>query len=90
MKDLKDKINETSVNEVRRPVNYGQQSTIICNEEELDELSDIIRAGAESKKFDLEAKKNQYSLVVSLLELIETIGAHDDEVKITLFKKDAK
>ena len=79
------------INEVRRPVNYGQQSTIICNEKELDELSDIIRAGAEAKKFDLEAKKNQYSLVVSLLEHIETIGAHDDdEVKITLFKKDAK
>lgn len=83
------KINDF-INEVRRPANYRQKSTIICNEEELDELSDIIRAGAESKKFDLEAEKNQYSLVVSLLEQIETIRDHNDEIKITLFKKDTK
>ncbi len=77
------------INEVRRKANYGQKSTMICSEDELDQLSDIIRAGAKEMKFDLESEENQYSLTVGLLEIIETMGARDDdEVKIVLFKKD--
>ena len=84
MKDIVDIINE-----VRNKASYGQKSTMICSEEELDKLSDIIRAGAKAMKFDLEAKENEFDLVVSLLNVIETMGGHDDdEAKIILFKKD--
>ena len=84
MKDLKD-----TINEVRNRASYGQKSTLICSEEELDKLSDIIRAGAKTMKFDLEAKENEFDLVVGLLNIIETMGGHDDdEAKIVLFKKE--
>jgi len=84
MKDLKD-----TINEVRNKASYGQKSTMICTEEELDRLSDIIRAGAKAMKFDLEAKENEFDLVVSLLNIVETMGGHDDdEAKIILFKKE--
>lgn len=84
MKDLKD-----TINEVRNRASYGQKSTLICSEEELDKLSDIIRAGAKAMKFDLEAKENEFDLVVGLLNIIETMGGHDDdEAKIVLFKKE--
>ena len=80
------------INEVRRKVNYGQDSTMICTEEELDKLSDIIRAGAKALNFDLEAKENEFSLTVGFLDTIETLGSHSDEdkVEIKLFKKDKK
>jgi len=84
MKDIVD-----TINEVRNKASYGQKSTMICTEEELDRLSDIIRAGAKAMKFDLEAKENEFDLVVSLLNIIETMGGHDDdEAKIVLFKKE--
>ena len=84
MKDIVD-----TINEVRNKASYGQKSTMICSEEELDKLSDIIRAGAKAMKFDLEKKENEFDLVVSLLNVIETMGGHDDdEAKIILFKKD--
>lgn len=87
MKQLNDFINE-----VRRKVNYGQDSTMICTEDELDQLSDIIRAGAKEMKFDLEANENKYSLTVGFLDIIETLGTHsnNDKVEIKLFKKDKK
>ena len=80
------------INEVRRKVNYGQDSTMICTEDELDQLSDIIRAGAKALKFDLEAEENKFSLTVGFLDTIETLGSHSDEdkVEIKLFKKDKK
>ena len=80
------------INEVRRKVNYGQDSTMICTEEELDQLSDIIRAGAKALKFDLEADANKFSLTVGFLNTIETLGSHSDEdkIEIKLFKKDKK
>lgn len=80
------------INEVRRKVNYGQDSTMICTEDELDKLSDIIRAGAKALKFDLEAEENKFSLTVGFLDTIETLGSHSDEdkVEIKLFKKDKK
>ena len=80
------------INEVRRKVNYGQDSTMICTEDELDQLSDIIRAGAKEMKFDLEANENKYSLTVGFLDIIETLGTHSnkDKVEIKLFKKDKK
>ena len=77
------------VNEVRNKASYGQKSTLICSEDELDRLSDIIRAGAKAMKYDLEADKNKYDLVVSFLDIIETMGGQeDDETKIVLFKKE--
>lgn len=86
MKDLKD-----TINEVRNKASYGQKSTLICSEEELDRLSDIIRAGAKAMKFDLEAKENEFDLTVGFLNIIETMGGHDDdEAKIVLFKKEDK
>ena len=80
------------INEVRRKVNYGQDSTMICTEDELDQLSDIIRAGAKEMKFDLEADEKKYSLTVGFLDIIETLGTHsnNDKVEIKLFKKDKK
>ena len=40
-------------------------------------------------KYDLEADKNKYDLVVSFLDIIETMGGQeDDETKIVLFKKE--
>ena len=55
----------------------------------MDRLSDIIRAGAKAMKYDLEADKNKYDLVVSFLDIIETMGGQeDDETKIVLFKKE--
>ena len=80
------------INEVRRKVNYGQDSTMICSEDELDQLSDIIRAGAKEMKFDLESDENKYNLTVAFLDVIETLGSHDDndKVEIKLFKKDKK
>ena len=84
MKDIKE-----FVNEVRNKASYGQKSTLICSEDELDKLSDIIRAGAKAMKYDLEADKNKYDLVVSFLDIIETMGGQeDDETKIVLFKKE--
>jgi len=84
MKDIKE-----FVNEVRNKASYGQKSTLICSEDELDRLSDIIRAGAKAMKYDLEADKNKYDLVVSFLDIIETMGGQeDDETKIVLFKKE--
>jgi len=84
MKNLKN-----FVNEVRNKASYGQKSTLICSEDELDRLSDIIRAGAKAMKYDLEADKNKYDLVVSFLDIIETMGGQeDDETKIVLFKKE--
>lgn len=84
MKDIKE-----FVNEVRNKASYGQKSTLICSEDELDKLSDIIRAGAKAMKYDLEAEKNKYDLVVSFLDIIETMGGQeDDETKIILFKKE--
>lgn len=84
MKDIKE-----FVNEVRNKASYGQKSTLICSEDELDKLSDIIRAGAKAMKYDLEADKNKYDLVVSFLDIIETMGGQeDDETKIILFKKE--
>ena len=84
MKDIKE-----FVNEVRNKASYGQKSTLICSEDELDRLSDIIRAGAKAMKYDLEADKNKYDLVVSFLDIIETMGGQeDDETKIILFKKE--
>lgn len=84
MKDIKE-----FVNEVRNKASYGQKSTLICSEDELDKLSDIIRAGAKAMKYDLEAEKNKYDLVVSFLDIIETMGGQeDDETKIVLFKKE--
>jgi hypothetical protein len=84
MKDLKD-----TINEVRNKASYGQKSTMICSEEELDRLSDIIRAGAKAMKFDLESKENQFDLTVGFLNIIETMGGgDDDEAKIILFKKE--
>ena len=84
MKDLKD-----TINEVRNKASYGQKSTLICSEEELDRLSDIIRAGAKELKYDLEADKNKFDLVVAFLNIIETMGGQeDDETKIVLFKKE--
>jgi len=84
MKDLKD-----TINEVRNKASYGQKSTLICSEEELDRLSDIIRAGAKELKYDLEADNNKYDLVVAFLNIIETMGGQeDDETKIVLFKKE--
>lgn len=84
MKDLKD-----AINEVRNKASYGQKSTLICSEEELDKLSDIIRAGAKAMKYDLEAKENEFDLVVGFLDIIETMGGQeDDETKIVLFKKE--
>lgn len=84
MKTLKD-----AINEVRNKASYGQKSTLICSEDELDRLSDIIRAGAKAMKYDLEAEKNKYDLVVGFLNIIETMGGQeDDETKIVLFKKE--
>lgn len=84
MKDIKE-----FVNKVRNKASYGQKSTLICSEDELDKLSDIIRAGAKAMKYDLEAEKNKYDLVVSFLDIIETMGGQeDDETKIILFKKE--
>jgi hypothetical protein len=84
MKNLKN-----FVNEVRNKASYGQKSTLICSEDELDRLSDIIRAGAKAMKYDLEADKNKYDLVVAFLDIIETMGGQeDDETKIVLFKKE--
>ena len=84
MKDIKE-----FVNEVRNKASYGQKSTLICSEDELDRLSDIIRAGAKAMKYDLEADENKYDLVVSFLDIIETMGGQeDDETKIVLFKKE--
>ena len=75
MKNLKN-----FVNEVRNKASYGQKSTLICSEDELDRLSDIIRAGAKAMKYDL---------VVAFLDIIETMGGQeDDETKIVLFKKE--
>lgn len=79
------------INEVRNKASYGQKSTLICSEDELDRLSDIIRAGAKATKYDLEADKNKFDLVVSFLNIIETMGGQDDdETKIVLFKKEDK
>lgn len=79
------------INEVRNKASYGQKSTLICSEDELDRLSDIIRAGAKEMKYDLEADKNKFDLVVSFLNIIETMGGQDDdETKIVLFKKEDK
>lgn len=76
------------LNEVRNKASYGQKATMICTEDELDQLSDIIRAGAKAMKFDLKSEENQYSLTVSFLDMIETMGGmEDDEAKIVLFKK---
>ena len=84
MKDIKE-----FVNEVRNKASYGQKSTLICSEDELDRLSDIIRAGAKAMKYDLEADENKYDLVVGFLDIIETMGGReDDETKIVLFKKE--
>lgn len=84
MKNLKD-----AINEVRNKASYGQKSTLICSEDELDRLSDIIRAGAKAMKYDLEAKENEFDLVVGFLNIIETMGGQeDDETKIVLFKKE--
>ena len=47
------------INEVRRKVNYGQDSTMICTEDELDQLSDIIHAGAKEMKCHLEADEKR-------------------------------
>lgn len=65
---------------------------MICTEDELDQLSDIICAGAKEMKFDLEADENKYSLTVGFLDIIETLGTHsnNDKVEIKLFKKDKK
>ena len=65
---------------------------MICTEDELDQLSDIIRAGAKEMKFDLEADENKYSLTVGFLDIIETLGTHsnNDKVEIKFFKKDKK
>lgn len=80
------------INEVRRKINYAQDCTMICDEKELDQLSDIIRAGANAMKFDLEAEENKFSLTVGFLDVIETLGSHTDKDKleIKLFKKDNK
>ena len=86
MKDL-----NNFINEVRNKASYGQKSTLICSEDELDMLSDIIRAGAKSMKYDLKSKEHEFDLVVSFLNIIETMGGHeDDETKIILFKKEDK
>lgn len=69
------------IGERREPKHYTQNSTILCNVDELDEFCECIRKGAEAINFNFKSKENEFHIINQALKTLEDLSRVGDVVE---------